>query len=213
MRKIVRRDDIQDLILDGVDVLLGKSGYRKMTMEGLAGQVGIGKGTIYLHFSSKEELVLAHVDRIVERLVGRLYEIARGPEPPAARIKTMLMTRVLFRFDSIAQYSPTLNDLLSSVRTDLLARREAHFEKEAKVLASVLEEGRKKGVFEFRNSRKTASVLIWSTNSLLPFSLTARVLGDRMELEACVTRIADSLLEEMVPLSRGKHAARIDWGL
>ena len=34
-------------------------------MDDLAREVGIGKGTIYLHFRSKEELALSHIDRIV----------------------------------------------------------------------------------------------------------------------------------------------------
>ena len=33
---------------------------------GVAEEAGIGKGTVYLHFPSKEEAVLSHVDRIVE---------------------------------------------------------------------------------------------------------------------------------------------------
>ena len=53
MRRIAKRDDIHYLILDAVDVLLARYGYRKMTMDDVARQVGIGKGTIYLHFLGK----------------------------------------------------------------------------------------------------------------------------------------------------------------
>ncbi len=62
-------------------------------MEDLARQVGIGKGTIYLHFPGKEELALAHVDRIVERLLQRLREISATRESPPERIRTMLVTQ------------------------------------------------------------------------------------------------------------------------
>ena len=81
------REETRDAILDAADRLLARYGYKKMTMEDLAQEVGIGKGTIYLHFPSKEEVVLSHVDRIVERLKGRLWEIARreGPPPAASR--------------------------------------------------------------------------------------------------------------------------------
>jgi AcrR family transcriptional regulator len=40
MRQIAQRQDIRDLILDGVDILLARYGYRKMTMEDLAREVG-----------------------------------------------------------------------------------------------------------------------------------------------------------------------------
>ena len=195
MRQIARRDDIRDLILDAVDVLLAKYGYKKMTMEDVARQVGIGKGTIYLHFPGKEELVLSHIDRIAERLVGRLKEIAGSPDSASARIRKMLATRVLFRFDSVFHYSQNLNDLLSSVRTGLLARREMHFKKEAGVFEEVLREGARLGTLECPDPRVTSHVLVLSTNSLLPFSLTARELGRREELEDQVSRIADLLLK------------------
>jgi AcrR family transcriptional regulator len=201
MRKVARRHDIRDLILDGVDSLLARFGYGKMTMSDLARQVGIGKGTIYLHFPSKQELALAHVDRIVERLLGRLHEIAAREEPPGPRIKMMLVTRVLHRYDAVVHYSQNLNDLLSAVREELLVRRHVHFEREAKVICGVIEEGLKQGVFHYSDSRAAARILIWSTNSLLPFSLTARELGKRKELEERASRIADLLIAGLRPLS------------
>jgi len=54
MKAIAVREDISDLILDAADRLLARYGYKKMTMDDLAQEVGIGKGTIYLHFSTKE---------------------------------------------------------------------------------------------------------------------------------------------------------------
>ena len=199
MRQIAKREDIRDLILDAVDVLLAKFGYRKMTMEDVARQVGIGKGTIYLHFPGKEELILSHIDRIADRIAAKLREIAGSSDTPDRRIRKMLVHRVLFRFDSVAQYSQNLSDLLSSVRTALLARREAHFEKEAAVIEDILREGARLGSLECPDPRTTSFVLIQSTNSLLPFSLSARELGRREEVEDQVTRIADLLIKGLLP--------------
>lgn len=199
MRQIARREDIRELILDAVDVLLAKFGYKKMTMEDVARQVGIGKGTIYLHFPGKEELILSHIDRISDRIVAKLSEIAGSSDSPDRRIGKMLVHRVLFRFDSVAHYSQNLSDLLSSVRTALLTRREAHFEKEAAVIEDVLREGARLGSLECPDPRTTSFVLIQSTNSLLPFSLSARELGRREEVEDQVTRIADLLIKGLLP--------------
>ncbi len=198
MRKIAQREDIRDLILDGVDTLLARFGYRKMTMEDLAREVGIGKGTIYLHFPGKEELVLAHIDRIAVRLLERLRAIAGGPASPEEKIRQMLVSRVLFRIDSVSHYSQNLNDLLASVRKGLLARRQVHFDNEAAVLAAVAEDGRDRGVFDCPDPSAAGRVLVWSTNSLLPFSLTSGELGKREELAGRVSAIADALLTGLV---------------
>ena len=208
MRQIARRDDIRDLILDGVDTLLARYGFRKMTMEDVAREVGIGKGTIYLHFPSKEELTLSHVDRIAERLLVKMREISCSSLPPEERIRRMLVERVLFRFDSVYHYAQNLNDLLSSLRKDLLARRQVHFEREAEVLSEVLEEARRSKLFEFRDARAAARILIWSTNSLLPFSLSARELGRREELEDRASGIADVLLRGLVRRQPVQRATR-----
>jgi AcrR family transcriptional regulator len=199
MRQIARREDIRDLILDAVDVLLAKFGYKKMTMDDVARQVGIGKGTIYLHFPGKEELILSHIDRIADRIVAKLREIAGSSDSPDRRIRKMLAHRVLFRFDSVAHYCQNLSDLLSSVRTSLLTRREGHFEKEAAVFEDVLREGARLGTLDCPDPRTTSFVLIQSTNSLLPFSLSARELGRREELEDQVGRIADLLIKGLLP--------------
>ncbi len=44
----------RDAILDATDRLLTRNGYKKMTIDDLAKEVGIGKGSVYLHFKSKE---------------------------------------------------------------------------------------------------------------------------------------------------------------
>jgi AcrR family transcriptional regulator len=199
MRQIARRDDIRDLILDAVDVLLGKYGYKKMTMDDVARQVGIGKGTIYLHFPGKEELVLAHIDRIAERVVAGLRATAAASRPLGERLERMLVQRVLFRLDGVLHYSENLSDLLSSVRTALLARREVHFADEAKVFEEVLREGALSGALDCPDPAATAQTLIRSTNSLLPFNLSARELGHRDDLGKTAARIAGLLVKGLSP--------------
>jgi AcrR family transcriptional regulator len=209
MRQIAKRDDIHDLILDAVDVLLARYGYRKMTMDDVARQVGIGKGTIYLHFPGKEELVLSHIDRIAERVLAGLREIAGSPALAAERLRRMLGLRVLLRFDSVLHYSQNLGDLLSSVRPALLARREGHFKNEAKVFAAVLREGAQSGELECPDPGTTSWILVQATNSLLPFNLSARELGLRDELEGQVARIADVLVRGLAACPKRPSASRI----
>jgi len=208
MRAIAVREDIPDLILDATDRLLMRYGYKKMTMDDLAREVGIGKGTIYLHFPGKEEVVLSHIDRIVDRLKEQLQITARSNETPANRLRQMLMTRVLVRFDSVQHYTESLSDLLAAIRPSLLVRRKRHFEGEARILAEVLKEGRRTGAFVFTDALATASTLLLATNSLLPYSLSGRELGKRKDVEEQTARIAELLLNGL--LSRAVSVRRGD---
>jgi AcrR family transcriptional regulator len=194
MRNNIQRESIRDEILDATDRLLARFGYKKMTIDDLAREVGIGKGTVYLHFSSKEEIALSHIDRIVERMKVRLTEISYADVSPDERLREMLLTRVLFRFDSVQHYTQSLNDLLADLRPRLLARRRRYFEDEAQIFAEVLKEGDKIKIFSVPDALKAAQTLLLATNSLLPYSLNTKELGERSEIEERVRRLADLLL-------------------
>jgi AcrR family transcriptional regulator len=180
-------------ILDATERLLARYGYRKMTVDDIATETGIGKGTIYLSFKSKEEVVLSTVDRIVDRVCESMESIGRGGGDVMARLNDMLVARVLIRFESVSAYSESLNDLLSAVRPGLLQRRELHFEREAKVLTAVLREGQKRGAIVPGSPARMARTLILATNSLLPYSLSPKELGDIRQVRKDAAEIAGLL--------------------
>jgi AcrR family transcriptional regulator len=194
MRDSVQPRSTRDAILDATDRLLAKYGYKKMTIDDLASEVGIGKGSVYLHFASKEEIALSHIDRIIERLMNRLVSIAASSDIVDKRLRKMMVERVLFRFDSVQHYSQSLNEMLANLRPRLLERRRRYFEEEARLFAQVLSEGKKAGIFTFRDPVITANAILDATNSLLPYSLSARELGERSEIETKTLSLADLIL-------------------
>jgi len=184
----------REAILDATDKLLARYGYKKMTIDDLAEEVGIGKGSVYLHFTSKEEIALSHIDRIIERLKASLHRIAERPGKADRRIKEMLVERVVFRFDSVQHYSQGLNELLSVVRPKLLERRKRYFNEEAGIIAGVITEGQRDGSFRKGDARDIAMTFLSATNSLLPYSLSAVELGDRTTVADQVKKTADILI-------------------
>ena len=198
MAAIAPKETVKDAILDATDRLLARYGYRKMTVEDIAHEAGIGKGTIYLHFTSKEEVVLSHVDRIVERLKDTLRKIGNSDAPAAERLRQMLLARVMFRFDSIQHYTQSLNDLLAALRPGLLSRRALYFDAEAQIFAEVLINGRNSDEFEFDDAQTTAHAMLQATNGLLPYSLSTTELGERQEVEQRTADVADLILRGLL---------------
>ena len=197
MRDSVKQRTTRDAILDATDELLTRYGYKKMTIDDLAREVGIGKGTVYLHFPSKEEIALSHVDRIIERLKARLWDTAGSSVKPELKLKKMLIERVMYRFDAVQHYTMSLNEMMAQIRPKLLERRQRYFEEEAVAFASVLAEGKESGVF-IGDVEDTARLLLIATNSLLPYSLSTNELGSRYEIEEKTSRLAELLLQGII---------------
>jgi AcrR family transcriptional regulator len=58
-----RRQERADRILDAAAELVLRWGYRKTTIDDIARQAGVAKGTIYLHWKTREDLFLALIIR------------------------------------------------------------------------------------------------------------------------------------------------------
>ncbi|MEP6789489.1 MAG: TetR/AcrR family transcriptional regulator, partial [Acidobacteriota bacterium] len=155
---------------------------------------GIGKGSIYLHFSSKEEIALSHIDRIIEHLITKLRKIAGKSDPVNNRLHEMLVERVLYRFDSVQHYSKSLNELLTYIRPSLLEHRRKHFDDEARVFATVITEGQANDEIIAGDPLDLAKTLVFATNSLLPYNLSTHEIEDRGVVKERTKKTADLLI-------------------
>lgn len=194
MPNATEKAETRELILDAIERLLARYGYKKTTIDDVAREAGIGKGTVYLYFPSKEEIALCSIDRVVDRVQHRLRIIANSNQAGRDRIREMLIQRVLIRIDSVQAYSQGLDDLFEALRPAYMARRNRYFAAETAVFAAVLAECKRTSEFAVSDPNLTAHTLLLATNSLLPYSLSVRELGDLAEITQKIARLADLLL-------------------
>lgn len=62
----------EEAILDAVNRLLSEKGFDLMTMDDVADAVGVAKGSLYKHFSSKEKLAAAVMIRLLTQTMEML---------------------------------------------------------------------------------------------------------------------------------------------
>jgi AcrR family transcriptional regulator len=192
----------RERLLDATDRLLASRGFRRMTVAQVAAAAEVGKGSVYLHFASKDDLALACLDRMAERVLARMQRIARGAEPPRQRVRAMLRARVLDRFDYARRHAPSIDEKLAVMRQPLLARRARHFAAEAAALAGVLRAHRLHAAPE-----RAAESLVIATNALLPYSLSVRELGRRPALLQRLDDLVDLLMSCLTPAAaRGRRS-------
>jgi TetR/AcrR family transcriptional regulator, cholesterol catabolism regulator len=74
--------DIRERIIEGAADLFRKYGIKSVTMDNIAGHIGMSKRTIYEVFSDKEELLMGVMGRMVEKqkeLVRKLLDESENP--------------------------------------------------------------------------------------------------------------------------------------
>jgi len=76
-----RKQMLRDEILDAARTLLSAKGYAAMSMDDLAAQVGISKPTLYSHFPTKDDIVVATAVREMERFIALIESDADGRTP------------------------------------------------------------------------------------------------------------------------------------
>src|SRR5436305_336603 len=89
-----KRQSIQDAVVQ----LMCREGAESVTMERVAQEVGIAKGTVYLYYETKQELLDAVKESSLEPLRQRVEEILRGPATPEKKLRAIPL-RYLSYFD------------------------------------------------------------------------------------------------------------------
>jgi AcrR family transcriptional regulator len=81
-----RRQERADRILDAAAELVLRWGYKKTTIDDIAKQAGVAKGTIYLHWKTREDLFMALLTREDLKLAEDMKQrIASDPEGATLR--------------------------------------------------------------------------------------------------------------------------------
>ena len=180
--------------MDAVDVLLGRFGFRKMTVDDIARTAGVSKRTIYLHFEDKVALGMSSIDRVVSYAQQAMREIAAESAPAADRLQRMLETRIMKRVSAVQDYRESLDGLFEAVRPTYMEHRRRHFEIEREILMEVLAEEREEGSFAFDDLSETAESLLRATNAFLPYSLSVSELGDLSTISCRLNQMATLLI-------------------
>ena len=67
------RETTQDLIIETASAFFAERGAWGTSLGDIAGNLGISKGTLYYHFSTKQALINAVLERSVKRISDRLF--------------------------------------------------------------------------------------------------------------------------------------------
>jgi AcrR family transcriptional regulator len=172
----------RDAFIDVAQRLIQTKGYQQLSVDEILAELGASKGAFYHYFDSKEDLLAAVVDRIVDVATATLAPIAADPNLTAVEKLSDLLS-------SLARWKGERTDLMlelvqvwfsdsnAVVRDGLRSGTQAGL---TPLLATIVRQGKAEGTFSVASPEHTAAVLVsmlLGTNEIASRLFLARQAG------------------------------------
>lgn len=160
-------------ILSAAEKLFLTYGYENVTMDGIAKECELSKGTLYLYYKSKEELFYTLVIKEMDILINMFRESIKNEDDLINKLRNIGKTYLDFYY-KYPGYFKILNYMgdHKNFNRDNVFELEKELTLKNKELWSIdvelLEEGKKRGIFKKDFDSFEFSLMIWAaSNSLI----------------------------------------------
>ncbi|HKI46771.1 MAG TPA: TetR/AcrR family transcriptional regulator, partial [Balneolales bacterium] len=156
-------------IYKAVEKIIAEDGIEGLTMNRLAEQAGIAKGTIYLYFKDKKELIQSAMDYSLSPLKDGVIQILDSNKEPEVILKEYTLFIVAFfkknlsRF-RVMQYRLNQQD---GVKPHFNTKGKEHFQLSVQKVAEVIDRGITEHKFRKINSQTFAHMYIKSNIAIV----------------------------------------------
>ncbi len=143
-------------------------GFKKTTIDEIAADAGVGKGTVYLYYESKEDIALAIMAQFKENTVRRMQDIAQDPSKTiSAKIIEMLAFPIVQALET-CERNPGSTDIILSLRPHVQMRLRPYIEQEVAILAEVIEQGNQQGLLDVTDTMRAGRSLKYMVAGFWP---------------------------------------------
>lgn len=163
----VSRDQDEKLrrIMDAAVTSFSRSGYQGATMQDVASEAGVGKGTIYIYFSSKEELLETVLLDVLTRYRDQIREVITSDAESKEKLRRLL-TEVLEGADRQRRQFGFLLQSSWGMRGEFKRQALAIKKDIMRSLSEFISRGTKDGVFRDVNPAIMAHIISGTLDSL-----------------------------------------------
>jgi AcrR family transcriptional regulator len=182
-----KRQSIQAAVIR----LMCREGLDAVTMDRVAHEVGIAKGTVYLHYKDKQDLLDAVKESAIDPLTAKLEEIVASSLAPSRKLESYAL-RYLSYFDENRDLFRILLYEREVPRAHGGRFRSSRYKRSVERVAGVIDEGVAEGMFrDDVDSEKAAAMFIESAIALVNHRLLA---AERDPVEADADVLAQLFL-------------------
>lgn len=200
--KIVNREEKRREIVEAALVLFAQKGVTRTTIQEIADAAGIGKGTVYEYFKSKDDILAVSFDYIKEESDALITEKLQDVTNPVEKLK-FTVDGFLSLFQTLPENTWEIllvfwaEGILNSPRESLEGEGEAFdlrsmYEEYNDFVASLLQEGKDAGVYRQDIDPYTlASSLIGLLDGLM---LQQVMMKERIDINKSAQQLIDVFL-------------------
>jgi len=146
-----------DLILNSARELFNKKGFENVSMADVAAEAEVAKGTVYIYFQSKQEILYSILEPLLFRFCKDMTKCFAGENEPADQALKKFV-ELLYDFyiqepdchHLLARYTET--DARKLLSTEKLANIKNIMRNNLLIVAKIVENGIKQGIFRDTNS-------------------------------------------------------------
>jgi AcrR family transcriptional regulator len=150
--------------VDAAAMLFREKGFVATSLEDIAREVGMYKGSLYHDIKSKEDLLFAVVREPAERILNDLRELRQLDLPPAEKIRRITRSHVRALEENFTYCSVYLEEVAGRHRSAEWSAMDREY---IHAIMDVIEEGQVRGEFgKSVDPRTTTLALIGSLNWL-----------------------------------------------
>jgi AcrR family transcriptional regulator len=144
------------LLIETAGQLFASRGYDGTSVDAIIRQAGVSKGAFYHHFSSKEQVLDAVTDFIVEDALQQIGEAVSDRTVGATiRLNRFLNASKVWRLAHFGLWREVSVVLLRDVNAPMLRKIQAQtIARSAPMLAEIIQQGVEEGVFDPPNPSK-----------------------------------------------------------
>lgn len=175
-------------IMEAAVKVMTRQGVEGFSMDDVADEAGVSKGTLYNYFSTKDELVKSSIENSMEPLEEELDRLFKSTLTPLQKIQYM-SNRLLSYFDSNGEFFRVLLFLRESAQVPFQRCHSDKYRNFLKKMAGVLEDGMSLGQIKRLDPIKTAAIILESNISIISQRLLLEDPGPVEEDAQLVTEI------------------------
>jgi AcrR family transcriptional regulator len=157
--------DVRQAIVRAASGLFARHGFKKTSMDDIANQAHVGKGTIYQVFESKEEVFATIIRGETEALLAGISQAMSRETEPEAKVRVFVTSRMT-GLRNMANLHQVTDDALLELIPLADEARQLYFEEELALLSGALDEGRRLGAFDLDESRMVALAILSALKGL-----------------------------------------------